>query len=136
MEVQRYQWVGLLAGVPLFSGAWLSAFYNTPWWGVLGLLLSVGGVYVGNMIMRRDDIETYAKRGFIAGALATIVARLLGWVASVMAGNQVIAGFGSLADMFRVVLAGDWWGSFLLVVLMGVIGAAVASLEPTAKGRK
>lgn len=57
MELKRYQWVGLLVGVPSFSGAWLSAFYNTPWWGVLGILLAMGGVYVANHVERRSDLR-------------------------------------------------------------------------------
>lgn len=136
MELRRYQWVGLLAGVPLFSGAWLSAYYHTPWWGVLGLMLAIAGLYVGNKVERRDDLVTYLQRGAIAGALSAIVARLLGWIATAWSGNNDLVQFTELRHFSRVVLAGDWWATLLLVLIVATAGAGIAALEPTAERKK
>ena len=141
MELQRYQWVGLLAGVPLFSGAWLSAVYNTPWWGVFGLIISLWGLYVANQVERRADNQTQAVRGVVAGLLAGVVARLLGYISAVMAGVNVTTGWNQVGDMFRVVLNGDWMASIMLVLVMGLFGTVMAVLEPdvdkrTVKGKR
>ncbi len=133
MEVQRYQWVGLLAGVPLFSGAWLSAFYNTPWWGVLGVLLMLGGLYMANHVERRSTLTEHATRGFLAGILAGAVARILGWLAAALTGGTNVVSSTVFQDTFRIVLAGNWWPTLVLILLSGVLGAAIASLEPEAK---
>lgn len=136
MDLKRYQWVGLLAGVPLFSGAWLSAFYNTPWWGLLGVLFLLAGVSAANRVERRSTLTEHATRGFVAGILAGLVARLLGWVAVVLAGGTEVVSSTSFQDTFRIILSGNWWPSIVLVLLCGVLGAAVASFEPEAKRRK
>ena len=136
MEVRRYQWVGLLAGVPLFSGAWLSAYYQTPWWGVLGLVLAVTGIYIGNKVEPRADIATYIKRGAIAGLLAAAVARILGWAATMLSGNTDVVQFSELRHFSRAVLSGDVWATLLVILIVAVAGAAVAALEPAAKGKK
>lgn len=136
MELQRYQWVGLLAGVPLFSGAWLSAYYHTPWWGVLGLVLAAAGIYLGNKVEDRSDVATYAQRGAIAGVLAAVVARVLGWFSAMASGNSDLVQFSELRHFSRVVVFGDFWATVLLVLVVAVVGAAVASLEPTAKGKR
>lgn len=133
MDLKRYQWVGLLAGVPLFSGAWLSAFYNTPWWGVLGILLAMGGVYVANHVERRSDLSMHAQRGLVAGLLAGLVARLLGYIALAVDGITRTVDFNGFGDVFRVALAGNWLATLLFVVVCGIVGAGVASLEPEAK---
>ena len=136
MELQRYQWVGLLAGVPLFSGAWLSAYYNTPWWGVLGLLITAAGIFISNLVERKAELNTHVMRGLIAGLLAMLVARALGYVAMMLSGAEGFVKFASLGDMFRAVLAGDWLATFWLLLLGALLGAALVTLEPTAKTRK
>lgn len=136
MELKRYQWVGLLAGVPLFSGAWLSAYYHTPWWGVLGLVVALGGVLVANQVETKSDVTTYLKRGAIAGALAAVVARFLGWAATMISGNGDFVQFTELRHFSRVVLSGDWWSTLLMIALVAALGAGIAALEPTAKPNK
>lgn len=140
MELKRYQWVGLLAGVPLFSGAWLSAFYQTPWWGVFGVIFAAWGLYVANQVERRADNQTQAKRGLVAGILAAVVARFLGYVAVMMSGVTATVAWKDVRDVFRVVLAGDWLATLLLIVVVGALGALVAVLErdakSTAKGKR
>lgn len=133
MELRRYQWVGLLAGVPFFSGAWLSAFYNSPMWGVLGVLFLFAGVHAANRVERKSTLIEHATRGFVAGVLAGIVARLLGYVAAALAGGTQVVSSTAFQDMFRIILAGNWWPSIVMVLLCGVVGAAIASLEPEAK---
>ncbi len=136
MDLKRYQWVGLLAGVPLFSGAWLTAFYDTPWWGVLGILVAMGGVYVANHVERRSDLSMHAQRGLVAGLLAGLVARLLGYISTALAGISSNADFNGFGDTLRVALAGNWLATLLFVVVCGVVGAGVASLEPEAKSAR
>lgn len=133
MEVKRYQWVGLLAGVPLFSGAWLSAFYQSPWWGVGGLVVAAWGLYVANQVERRADNQTQARRGVIAGLLAGGMARLLGHIAMLIAGVSTFASWNQIGDMLRVILAGDWLATILLFVVTAVLGTVMAMLEPDAK---
>lgn len=129
MVLKRYQWVGLLAGVPLFSGAWLSAVYNNAWWGIIGALIAVLGMFIANHVERRSDLVVHLRRGLLAGLLAGVVARLLGYLAWVWAGLSATTNFHQLNDVFRVVLAGDWWASVFFVLGCGFVGAAINSLE-------
>lgn len=133
MELRRYQWVGLLAGVPLFSGAWLSAFYHTPWWGIFGLIFTAWGLYVANQVERRSTNQVQAERGIVAGLLAGVVARALGYIAVVIAGAGSAVAWNDLSDAFKVVLAGDWWATLLFLVLMSGLGIVMATSEPDAK---
>jgi hypothetical protein len=103
--MKRYQWVGLLAGVPLFSGSWLSAVYNNAWWGVVGALMAAAGCYVANHVERKSDAARHFLRGFTAGLLAGVVARLLGYTAWQWAGVSATAAASS-RNLFRVVIAG------------------------------
>lgn len=136
MELHRYQWVGLLAGVPLFSGAWLSAYYNTPWWGVAGLLLALVGVYISNLVERERDRQTHIIRGAVAGVLAAIVARALGYIAAMLAGAGDYVGFGAATDLFRAVLAGDWLATVWIVLWGALLGAVLTGVQPVAKQTK
>ena len=137
MEIRRYQWVGLLAGVPLFSGAWLSAFYNTPWWGVFGLIVTAWGLYVANQVERRTTNQKQAERGIVAGLLAALSARLLGYIATLITGMSGAVSWNQVSDMFRVVLAGDWVAVLMFAFVMAGIGLIMAVLEPDAvQGRK
>ncbi|MFZ1812548.1 MAG: hypothetical protein WAU02_03465 [Candidatus Saccharimonadales bacterium] len=133
MELQRYQWVGLLAGVPLFSGAWLSAFYHSFWWGIGGLVVTAWGLYVANQVERRANNQVQAQRGIVAGLLAGVTARFLGYVAAALSGIDATVMWKSVKDAFRVVLAGDWLATVLLLVLVCGLGAFMAVLEPDAK---
>jgi hypothetical protein len=137
MEIRRYQWVGLLAGVPLFSGAWLSAFYNTPWWGVFGLIVTAWGLYLANQVERRTTNQKQAERGIVAGLLAALSARLLGYIATLITGMAGTVSWNEIGDMFRAVLAGNWLAVLMLAFVMAGIGLIMAVLEPdAAQGRK
>ncbi len=136
MEIKRYQWVGLLAGVPLFSGAWLSAFYHSPWWGIAGAAVAAWGLYVANQVERRGDNVVQARRGIVAGLLAGAMARLLGYVAMSISGVTALVGLQDIRDVFRIVLAGDWLASLSLIILVGGLGLLMAVLEPDAKVSK
>ena len=133
MELKRYQWVGLLAGVPLFSGAWLSAFYHTLWWGVFGAIFAAWGLYVANQVERRSTNEVQAKRGVVAGLLAGVMARFLGYLAAVIGGVTTTVAWQDVRDIFRIVLAGDWIATVSLIVVVAALGALMAVLEPDAK---
>lgn len=138
MELKRYQWVGLLAGFPLFSGAWLSGFYNTPWPGVIGLLVTVAALFIANHVETRSDRNQHMLQGAVAGLLAGLAARVLGLIAGWMVGLDQMVQFSSLDDLFRVVLAGDWLASLALILGLGITGAVIGAVEPeaVAKGRK
>lgn len=133
MELKRYQWVGLLAGFPLFSGAWLSAFYNTSWPGVIGLLLTVVALFIAVRVERRESRQQHFIYGATAGLLAGLATRLLGLVALWMAGGQKMVQFAANDDLFRVILAGDWTASLLLVAALAVLGGLIALIEPEAE---
>ena len=136
MELKRYQWVGLLAGFPLFSGAWLSAFYDNYVPGLIGVALTGGALFMAVRLEKRSDLQEHIARGLVAGLLAGITARILGLVAAVSAGATEAINFGSLGDLYRVILAGDVLASLLLVLVIGSLGITVAALEPEAKGRR
>lgn len=136
MKIQRHQWVGLLAGVPLFSGSWLTAHFNNPWFGVLGLFLTIAGFYIANRVERKTSLKVHLVRGFVAGILAGLVARLLGYGLSFALGVTTTVEFHGIGDLFRAVLAGSWLASALLIVVCGLLGLAIVSLEPEAKSAK
>lgn len=137
MEIRRYQWVGLLAGVSLFSGVWLSAFYNTLWWGVFGLIVTAWGLYLANQVERRTTNQKQAERGIVAGLLAALSARLLGYIATLITGMAGTVSWNEIGDMFRAVLAGNWLAVLMLAFVMAGIGLIMAVLEPdAAQGRK
>lgn len=136
MELQRYQWVGLLAGVPLFSGAWLSAFYHNAWWGIGGLVVTAWGLYVANHVERRATNTVQAKRGIVAGLLAGVTARLLGYIAAAISNVDTTMMWKTVKDAWRIVLAGDWLATIILLLLMCVLGVCMAVLEPDTKSSK
>ncbi len=133
MNIKRYQWVGLLAGVPLFSGAWLSALYHTPWWGIGGVIFTAWGLYVANQVERRADNQTQARRGIVAGLLAGVVARGLGYFVALASGLSATLAWQDVRDLFRIVIAGDLLASLTLIALVGGLGVLMAVLEPDAK---
>ena len=133
MASNRYQVVGLFAGIPLFSGAWLAALFNNAWLGVIGLIIMLVGLFLANKVEVRSDVTTHLFRGAVAGALAGLVARMLGVVASLVLGVTQSTQFSDMSDVFRVTLAGDWGASLVLILLTAGLGASVCLLVPEAK---
>lgn len=136
MEIQRHHWVGLAAGVPLFSGAWLAAIYNNGWWGILGLLITGFGVYMANHVEVRRDRMTHVLRGIVSGGLAALVARILGAISMSMMHNSHSINFTNFGDTLRVILAGNWYASLLLIVLGAIVGGIITAFESEAEGEK
>ena len=133
MEGNRHRVVGLLAGIPLFSGAWMTAFFNNPTWGFVGVLLTLWGLYVANRVERRTTNTRQLVQGAVAGLLTGIVARILGLLAGALEAEADAVSWTGLDDVFRVVLAGDWLASLLLIAILGVLGAMIAAIETDAK---
>jgi hypothetical protein len=134
MELSRCHWVGLFSGIPLFSGAWLSAYYNNIWPGLIGLVVAGIGIFIAVRVESREDRLIHIKRGVIAGLLAAIIARLLGAISSWMVGlKQGTSPLESLADMWRVTLNGTLAATITFVVLIALLGLAISLLEPEAK---
>lgn len=134
MKVYRYQWVGLLAGLPLFSGAWLAAYYNNEWWGVLGLLVASSALWVAVKVERRSTATNHMIRGLRAGLLAGVSARAAGVLALALSDYSVAAEglhkYGFPNDMFRSVLNGRVASTMVLIVVMGVVGVMASWFEP------
>jgi hypothetical protein len=115
----------------------LSAFYNTPWWGVFGLIVTAWGLYLANQVERRTTNQKQAERGIVAGLLAALSARLLGYIATLITGMAGTVSWNEIGDMFRAVLAGNWLAVLMLAFVMAGIGLIMAVLEPdAAQGRK
>lgn len=133
MGLKRYQLVGLLAGFPLFSGAWLSAFCGSALPGAVGLLMTVAALFVAVRVEPRGERKQHVIYGASAGLFAGFVARLLGAVVGWTTYGDQLVQFASTNDVFRVVLAGDWVASLVLMAGLAVLGALVALAEPDAK---
>ncbi len=134
MQLHRYQWAGLYAGLLLFSGAWLTAYYNN-WMVSLLTMLAFGAVlYAAVRVERRSNIPDHIKYGATAGLLAGLVARLLGFFA-----NRWVLGatttaptrsYGFVNDYFANLLNGGLVGTLSAIVMSVVLGACVAFFEP------
>lgn len=134
MKVSRYQWVGLLAGFPLFSGSWLAAYYNNEWVGVLGVLAMGIALWVAVKVERRSSAVEHMKRGAVAGLLAGLFARAIGVIVAMLSDDWDLtsryANYSSINDMFRTVLNGGVFASLVLVVACCVLGLMVSWFEP------
>lgn len=134
MKVSRYQWMGLLAGFPLFSGAWLAAYYNNEWFGVLGAVVMFLGLWVAVKVERRSLATVHMQRGLVAGILAGVEARILGILATLLYDkwglDQAYTNYSSTNDMFRAVLNGGVIATIILVAVCGLFGVMASWFEP------
>jgi hypothetical protein len=129
-----YQRVGALAGLLLFIGSWLTGYYNN--W--LLAAATVAAVVVAFWTALESDMDeengVRIKKGFIAGLIAGVLARLLGLLTMAWAFDSwtspVNGKYDNLSDMFRVLYNGDFWASVLAILGVALAGAFVAYSLP------
>ena len=134
MLQSNYQRVGALAGLLMFFGAWLSAFYNHWGWVLATVVGVLAAIWMALENESSEDLGERAKKGFIVGALAALVARVLGLLAIVWAfdswSTPVTQKYDSLSDLFRVLLNGSLLVSVLAIIGVGLVGAFIAYAMP------
>lgn len=139
MNIRRYQWVGLLAGFPLFSGAWLAAYYSNQLWMAIGAIIATVSFYLAVKVERRSDAVDHILQGATAGVLAAIVARglsVLFYEAIDKANNvpTLSSGLNVLPnDLARIIIGGTFRETILLVFLSASVGVIASLFEPRAR---
>jgi hypothetical protein len=134
MQLRRYQWAGLYAGLILFSGSWLTAYFNNWLVSFVTMLLFGAALYAAVRVERRALIPDHIKYGATAGLLAGLVARLVGFIATRWAfGSPMIqpnANYGLISGFFANTLNGGLTGTVIMVLMSTILGASVAFFEP------
>lgn len=134
MQLRRYQWAGLYAGLLLFSGAWLTAYYNNWLVSLLTMVVFGAALYAAVRVERRALIPQHIQYGVTAGLLAGLVARLLGFIATRwVLGSATVTpsrNYGLINDFFANLLNGKLGGTLFALVMCMVLGACVAFFEP------
>jgi len=134
MLQSNYQRVGALAGLLMFLGAWLSAFYGHWGWALATVVAVLTAFWFALENEPSEDLGDRAKKGFIIGVVATVVARILGMIAMVWAfdswSTPVTEKYDSISDLFRVILNGSFTASLLAIIGVGVVGAFIAYAMP------
>jgi hypothetical protein len=139
MKLRRYQWVGLLAGFPLFSGAWAAAYFNNQLWMIFGSIVAIASFYVAVRVERRSDAIDHLIQGGVAALLAANVARMLGVLSYDLidkseAGAVLSNGTNVLPqDVSRIIIGGTLRETALYVVLFAALGVLVSLFEPQAR---
>lgn len=134
MLQSKYQRVGALAGLVMFFGGWLGAFYNHWAWlavAVIAALLSFWFVLESDS---SEELSVRVMRGFVVGAIAALVARVLGLLSMVWAfdswSTPVTDKYDSVSDLFRVLMNGTLLQSIVAVIGIGAVAAFIAYAMP------
>jgi hypothetical protein len=134
MLQSNYQRVGALAGLLMFFGAWLSAYYNHWGWAFATVVAVLAAIWMALENEPSEDLGQRAIKGFVTGALAAVVARVLGMLTMVWAfdswSSSVTKEYDSISDLFRVLLNGDFVSSLLAILGVGLVGAFIAYSMP------
>ena len=135
MQLKRHQWVGLLAGLLLFSGSWLVAYTDNTFWALLTVIMVGGVLWSAVRLEGRSTVKQHFIHGVTAGLLSVLVARVLGLVATGWAfgkwgGVKPIAAYADVSDTFRGILNGGVWSTITVLVFGAAFGGLVALLEP------
>lgn len=126
--------MGALAGLVMFFGAWLSGYYNHWFWPVVSVIIVLGAFWMALDTESGEELSTRAIRGFVMGALAAVVARVLGLVAMAWAYDSwtspTLTSYDSISDLFRVLLNGNFVSTLIAILGSGVVGAFIAYAMP------
>ena len=130
----KNQRMGILAGLLLFFGAWLTGYYNNWIWSMVTLASILVAFWVAVEDDSDEELNTRALRGFIAGVIAGVVARVCGMLAMVWIYGSWVSPttvkYDSLSDTFRIFFNGDLWVSILAIIGIGAVGAFIAYAIP------
>ena len=134
MLQSKYQRVGVLAGLLMFFGSWLSAFYNHWAWALVTVAVALAAFWIALENESTEDLGPRAIRGFVVGALAATVARILGMVTMAWAfdswSTPVTEKYDSFSDLFRVLINGNLTESIVAIVGVGLVGTFIAYAMP------
>lgn len=134
MLQSKYQRVGALAGLLMFFGAWLSAFYNHWAWALVTIAVVLVAFWFALENESSEEMGPRTIRGFVVGALAAVVARILGMVTMAWAfdswTSSVTQKYESISDLFRIVLNGTFVTSLVMILGVGLVGAFIAYSMP------
>jgi len=114
----------------MFFGAWLSGFYNHWGWVLATVVAVLAAFWMALDNESSEDLGDRAKKGFIVGVVAAVVARILGLLAMVWAfdswSTPVTEKYDSVSDLFRILLNGSFTASLIAIVGIGAVGAFIA----------
>jgi MFS family permease len=134
MRTKSYQRMGVLAGLLLFLGSWLTAYYDSWVWSGLTIVLLILGLWAALEADSDRVAESRLKHGVLAGIIAAIVARLMGLVTMVWAydawSSATAQAYDSLSDTYRVVFNGNLLATIVLIIGCGMLGAFIAYSMP------
>ena len=134
MLQSKYQRVGALAGLLLFFGSWLTAYYNHWIWALLTVFFVVAAFWLALDGDTEEDLSSRVTRGFMTGAIAAVIARILGLLTMAWAFDSWTGTTGSkytaLTDLFRVLFNGRFWISLVAIFAIGLVGAFIAYAIP------
>jgi NADH:ubiquinone oxidoreductase subunit 6 (subunit J) len=134
MLQSKYQRVGVLAGLLMFFGAWLTGYYNHWVWA----LITVVGVLVAFWLAldgeSNEELGTRVARGFSVGIVTGLIARILGMLTMAWTydswSSPVTMKYSTLSDVFRVMFNGRFWPSIVAILGVGAVGAFIAYAMP------
>lgn len=134
MLQSKYQRVGALAGLLMFFGSWLTGYYNHWAWALLTVIAVLVAFWLALDSESNEELGTRVMRGFTVGAIAAVVARILGMLTMAWAfdswSSPATAKYTSLSDVFRIMFNGRFWPSVLAIIGVGAVGAFVAYAIP------
>ncbi len=126
------QRVGLLLGIVMFLGAMMTAYFdNAAVWSWVSLVTFAFVVWTVARIWRSSTGDAIL-RGAVIGAMAMVVARLVGLVSTRLLfsewtvnspGYDVLS--GPITDMQRVILNGSFGQTLILVIASSLLAAAI-----------
>lgn len=134
MLTSKYQRVGALAGLLMFLGSWLTAFYGNWIWATLTILLTVFALWTALEDGVAEELTARVTKGLIAGLIAGVVARVLGLLTMAWSFDswtaQVNTDYSSLNDVFRIFFNGNVVSSLVAIVGMSLLGGFIAYALP------
>jgi hypothetical protein len=134
MLQSKYQRVGALAGLAMFLGGWLGAYYNHWAWPAITAVVVLLSFWYVVEDDSAEDLSTRAIRGFLLGAGAALIARVLGALTMVWAfdswSTPVTEKYESISDIFRVLMNGSLIQSLIAIAAIGAVGAFIAYALP------
>jgi hypothetical protein len=134
MFESKYQRVGALAGLVMFLGGWLGAYYNHWAWPAITVVVVLLSFWYVVEDESAEDLSTRAMRGFLLGLGSAIVARVFGAIMMVWAfdswSTPVTESYDSISDVFRILMNGSLAQSLIAILGIGAVGAFVAYAMP------
>ena len=134
MLQSKYQRVGALAGLLLFLGSWLTAYYNHWVWALLTAVFVIASFWLALDGDTSEELSSRVIKGFTVGLISAVVGRILGLLSMAWAFDSwtgtTSAKYDTMSDLFRVILNGRFWVSLVAIFAVGLVGEFVAYAIP------